>query len=578
MSTHFQGAWLTDPDFTTWVKRVDKKPTYAYCLVCKYEFSLSNMGRQALKSHMKGKKHLENTTTISGSILNYSFSTSRKEVDKSEPVSESIIETHLVSQNQPSTSSSSSTKQQSMSSFAIKNEITEAEVLWCIQTVMCHKSLRVSEKDTTVMSRMFPDSNIAKRIQLKKDKISYVIMFGIAPFYKAELIDELNSTSFMVVGFDESLNKVTKKQQMDMNVRFWDSNSNMVVTRYLTSEFLGRSRALDLLEAFKKGIDRLPLEKILQVSMDGPNVNWAFLRELNLDMKEHSSKLLELGSCGLHIVHGAFKDGARATNWGIENYLRGIYNLFKDVPARRALFTQYSASTTFPLKFCGHRWLENAVVAQRGIEVVPAIIKFVEGVKRDKMTPTCKSFQDVTKSLADPLLLPKLAFFSSVAGEIEPFLRAYQTDVPMVPFLYTDLSRTLLNLAERFMKPESFQKLSTLTVEAVNDSKNHLLSKKVVVGFDVKKALSDIRNVKEKDILLFRDECRTFLKTIVSKLIVRSPVSYSLTRACSSIDPAIIASDKRIAEQRMEKLLSILTNYGKISGVFADAANRQFRK
>ena len=38
---------------------------------------------------------------------------------------------------------------------------------------------------------------------------------------------------------------------MDLIVRFWDNQKNRIVTRYLDSQFLGHTRAADLLERFK---------------------------------------------------------------------------------------------------------------------------------------------------------------------------------------------------------------------------------------------------------------------------------------------------------------------------------------
>lgn len=157
--------------------------------------------------------------------------------------------------------------------------------------------------------------------------------------------------------------------------------------------------------------EMLNLEKMMQVSMDGPNVNWAFLRELKQEFKG-DVKLFDLGSCGLHIMHGAFKDGIQATQWPIVAFLRALYNLSKDVPARRALYVQYSGSDLFPLKFCGHRWLENGEVAKRAIDILGNIRKFVNGVNRDKVEPKCKSYSDIVKFLKDPLVCAKLTFFS----------------------------------------------------------------------------------------------------------------------------------------------------------------------
>lgn len=259
-TTSFQDAWLSDPEFKLWVKRVDQKPKSAFCIFCHSEFALSNMGRQALKSHMKSKKHVSVISSNSKTVLEF-MSTSEKQsssaiisVGTSSTVPPPIPEkeTVAVSISIPATVSSR-TPNRTLDSFAIKNDVTEAETLWCIQTVMGHKSLRTAEKDVSVMQKMFKDSKVAEKMQLKKDKIAYVLMFGVAPYYRQELAVELNMAQFYVVGFDESLSKISKKQQMDITVRYWDQSKSEVATRYLTSQFLGRSRAVDLLEAFEEG-------------------------------------------------------------------------------------------------------------------------------------------------------------------------------------------------------------------------------------------------------------------------------------------------------------------------------------
>ena len=94
--------------------------------------------------------------------------------------------------------------------------------------------------------------------------------------------------------------------------------------------------------------------------------------------------MLELGSCGLHNVHGGFKDAIKETEWQLVIYLRSLYNLFKDVLARRAKYTQYTESDVFPSKFCAIRWLENSDVAQRVIDIHENVKKFTEGVKIDQ--------------------------------------------------------------------------------------------------------------------------------------------------------------------------------------------------
>ena len=103
-------------------------------------------------------------------------------------------------------------------------------------------------------------------------KLSYHICFGIAPYFKQQLLNELKEAQCFVISFDESLNTEVHEEQMDFAVRYF--NKDRVTCRYLTSGILGHTCAGDLKKKFKERIKDLEKKKMLQVSMDGPNVNW----------------------------------------------------------------------------------------------------------------------------------------------------------------------------------------------------------------------------------------------------------------------------------------------------------------
>src|SRR3989442_1028683 len=155
----------------------------------------------------------------------------------------------------------------------------------------------------------------------------------------------------------------------------------------------------------------------------------------------------DMGSCGLHVIHGAFQTGHKAAGWTINEALRGLYGIFKDSPARRADYIAVTGCSVFPKKFCQVRWLANAEVATRAVEVLPHVKKYMESVKKLPITVTCRN---VAKACDDSLMTAKLSFFSSVATMFEPFLRKFQTAEPMAVFLYeemTNLLRSVLKLA-----------------------------------------------------------------------------------------------------------------------------------
>ena len=57
---------------------------------------------------------------------------------------------------------------------------------------------------------MFPDSNIAKNFACGKTKCSYIVTYGLAPYFKSLLNDTLSSLDCFVAMFDESYNKLLK--------------------------------------------------------------------------------------------------------------------------------------------------------------------------------------------------------------------------------------------------------------------------------------------------------------------------------------------------------------------------------
>uniref|UniRef100_A0A915HXZ8 Reverse transcriptase n=1 Tax=Romanomermis culicivorax TaxID=13658 RepID=A0A915HXZ8_ROMCU len=90
---------------------------------------------------------------------------------------------------------------------------------------------------------MFPDSQIASKVTLSPSKMSYIVSFGIAPYVKEILTDQIMATNHFVISFDEAFNHISQQSQMDIHFRFWDENLNRVVNRlqYFSKKFLPTS-------------------------------------------------------------------------------------------------------------------------------------------------------------------------------------------------------------------------------------------------------------------------------------------------------------------------------------------------
>ena len=60
----------------------------------------------------------------------------------------------------------------------------------------------------------------------------------------------------------------------------------------------------------------------------------SFLTELD---EKFDTSLLEIGCCGLHVVHGEFQIGHKAVGWNMNSVLRSFYKLFHDSPAEERI-------------------------------------------------------------------------------------------------------------------------------------------------------------------------------------------------------------------------------------------------
>ena len=58
--------------------------------------------------------------------------------------------------------------------------------------------------------------------------------------------------------------------------------------------------------------------------------------------------MLFLGSCGLHVINGSLTTGHKAANWKVQVQLKSFFKLFKDSPARRADYIDFTGCNQFP--------------------------------------------------------------------------------------------------------------------------------------------------------------------------------------------------------------------------------------
>ena len=126
----------------------------------------------------------------------------------------------------PSTPSVSAEKQSTIKLHLEKSSATETEIIWTLKSVISGYSACLNEDMNETLAAKFPEFEAINSFQMSQSKSVYVLIHGLAPYFKSVLKTNLQKAHFLVYSFDESFNDVTKTTEMDWYVRYWDTINN----------------------------------------------------------------------------------------------------------------------------------------------------------------------------------------------------------------------------------------------------------------------------------------------------------------------------------------------------------------
>ena len=152
--------------------------TKAYCTLCKKSFSVAALGITALHIQAKRSKHLLCLPPPTQHVKNVQ----EKQNNATEEKTQSTV-----------------------SSFMINEAVIDAEIMWVLDVVMSNYSLS-SSSSKDMFKEMFKDSKITQSFTCASTKCSYMINFGLTPYFQELLQLILTDALFYVSCFDESHN------------------------------------------------------------------------------------------------------------------------------------------------------------------------------------------------------------------------------------------------------------------------------------------------------------------------------------------------------------------------------------
>ena len=217
--------------------------------------------------------------------------------------------------------------------------VAKAEIIAALQYASQNIPYSCADALQDCYKQQFPDSAIANHISLGSKKMSYVVAYGLGPYFQQATVKEIiQGNSYFTVHFDETVSAQVKKH-MDLLVCYWSEESKEIKVRYLASVMLGHAKADTVVHEMLKTLEKLalPLKLVLSLGMDGPNVNKSILGKLDEKKKEKGFKPLVRCSvsCLIHVCHNSFRKGVKQYGDNAEELCMNLYYFFKNNPCRR---------------------------------------------------------------------------------------------------------------------------------------------------------------------------------------------------------------------------------------------------
>ena len=171
----------------------------------------------------------------------------------------------------------------------------------------------------------------------------------------------------------------------------------------------------------------------------------------------------------------------------------------------------------------------------------------------------------------------KLKFFSFVAGVLHPILVKYQSDKPMVPYMYQDLLKLL-----RKLKPDiAANRSSAIDLKCIDlDDKNVIMKPKDMnIGFGTRNIIIEL---KRKDVITntqtanFFTDVTKFIIFLVKQLFDKNPVEHNI-RNSLIIDPQVLVNENAsLLQNKLKKLFTHLMKRNILTSVKCDKITEQF--
>lgn len=355
-------------------------------------------------------------------------------------------------------------------------------------------------------------------------------------------------------------------------MRFWNEQKGEISTVFVKSLMFGHARgdtvSNAILETLSETDYELPIQQLIALGSDGPNVNKTIWKNIDDHKKALGfAGLTPFVPCTLHVVHNSFRKGLNAYGEDAEQLSVDLFQWFKSHISQREdyAFTLEELGLDEEL-FIRHvqcRWLMLLPALERILRHWEAVCQYFlkdlpQRSKEDHTHPQLKKntrYIRICQVLSGKECKAQIQFLVGVGPLFEPFLRQFQKQEPLIHLLYSETSALLKSIMLRFIKFDVVGEKSgrQLTMIDAHERQNLMDIESMEIGADTQKTLSNIDKGRQKT---QRIEMLQFYQAVTSYLQTRLPLNDMLVRSVQCLHPEV--RDQERAQKLIREVCTAL--------------------
>lgn len=375
-----------------------------------------------------------------------------------------------------------------------------------------------------LLQDIFPDSEIAQSLAMKKTKTKGVIMNVLGADEKENLTSILKSSKFSILT-DESTDIASVKTACVL-VRLYSETNGRIVTRFWnleqifnandprgTEEGASANRLFEMLQETFRSRD-IPYDNVIGFASDGCNVMMGCRNSVASRMKECYPGI-RIVKCLCHSLHLCASEACKVLPRACEDLARNIFNFLNGSAKRQAQFAQFQMFLSIDVLKILHpsqtRWLSLVSVVMRILDNWDALRLFFD----DKwLSERLETVERIHVALNDPFMKSYFLFLAWVLPKISGMNEYFQSEKTVATFVHEKMVNSYKDLLLTFMVREYVYRTDVKEIRP-DDLSQRLDMSQLYLGVGV------LRHLEKPEVLAqaqlvhdFKIRCRNFLVTV----------------------------------------------------------------